>query len=311
MSEKSESETRRHEDFYNVAVYIDYENVVKTLINNYTNPIHDGFFDRLRIWAKDKNMRLVKTAVYCNFDVKDLYESHHQSLLQSYGVETIHTSNQGKNYADLKIAIDVLNEMYTNSNIDEFIIMSNDKDMTPLLNTIKANKRRVSVITVGDAYNKSLVEFADDHFNYEEIIKTKIDRKLHIETIADKFITAFHENTEKNLDDYFKEKSGNKKIRYSKHLAFEYFVSFQSEYHKVMQYEILTFLKTFYAEQKIIFYKYKFKGQHEQICVLPSKFKERFIKEGLISLSDIVEIDDFDKKIQERYEKYLKKYLTL
>ena len=143
MSEKSESETRRHEDFYNVAVYIDYENVVKTLINNYKNPIHDGFFDRLRVWAKDKNMRLVKTAVYCNFDVKYLYKFFHQSLLQSYGVETIHTSNQGKNYADLKIAIDVLNEMYTNSNIDEFIIMSNDKDMTPLLNTIKANKRRV------------------------------------------------------------------------------------------------------------------------------------------------------------------------
>ena len=55
--------------------------------------------------------------------------------MQSYGVETIHTSNQGKNYADLKLAIDVLNSMYTNDNIDEFIIMSNDKDMTPLLNT--------------------------------------------------------------------------------------------------------------------------------------------------------------------------------
>ena len=84
MSEKSEvesldkqftvkPETRRHEDFYNVAVYIDYENVVKTLMACYANPIRDGFFDKLRTWAKAKNMRLVKTAVYCNFDVKDLY----------------------------------------------------------------------------------------------------------------------------------------------------------------------------------------------------------------------------------------------
>ena len=31
--------------------------------------------------------------------------------LQSYGVETVHTSNQGKNYADLKITIDVLSSI--------------------------------------------------------------------------------------------------------------------------------------------------------------------------------------------------------
>ena len=104
----------------NVALFIDYENVHKTLLKRNSNAIRDGFFDRVREWFKDKGRRIVKIAVYCNFDNKDLYESYHQSLLQSYGVETIHTSNQGKNFADLQLTIDVMNAMYLNDNIDEF-----------------------------------------------------------------------------------------------------------------------------------------------------------------------------------------------
>ena len=53
-----------------------------------------------------------------------MHDSYHQSLLQSCGVETIHTSNQGKNFADLQITIDVLNAMHMNSNIDEFMIIT-------------------------------------------------------------------------------------------------------------------------------------------------------------------------------------------
>ena len=81
-----------------------------------------------------------------------MYDSYHQSKLQEYGVETVHTSNRGKNYADMQLAIDVLNQMYLNENIDEFIIISNDKDMSPLINTIKANKRKAVLITANDNY---------------------------------------------------------------------------------------------------------------------------------------------------------------
>ena len=74
------------ENFYNAAIYIDYENVYKTLSKKFRNPIREGFFDKIRNWAKEKEIRVVKTVVYCNYDIKELYESHHQSLLQSYGV---------------------------------------------------------------------------------------------------------------------------------------------------------------------------------------------------------------------------------
>ena len=147
---------RNHEPV-NVAVFVDYENVYKCLLEQNQNMLRLAFFEKLREWCRIHGKRVVKIAVYCNFDNTDLHESYHQSLLQSYGVETIHTANQGKNYADLKITIDVLTSIYSNHNIDEFFIMSNDKDMTPLLNVIRANKRNVSVITTGDQYNDCLL----------------------------------------------------------------------------------------------------------------------------------------------------------
>lgn len=210
--------TSRSDEFYNAAMYIDYENVLRTLMRQYRNVISDGFFDKIRLWAKEKEIRIVKTEVYCNYDIKDFYESHHQSLLQSYGVDSVHTSNQGKNYADLKIAIDVLNEMYTNSNIDEFIIVSNDKDMTPLLNTIKSNKRRVSVITVGNEYNKSLVEFADEHFDYDDIIKVEL-QTLYIDSIGDRFITNIGNIVAKNIKEFIEDGKSNQ--NYSKHYSMD------------------------------------------------------------------------------------------
>ena len=144
-------------NLYNVALFIDYENVYKNLLEENRNVIRDGFFEKIREWCRKNNRRLVKIAVYCNYDNEDLHESYHQSLLQSYGVESIHTSNQGKNFADLQITIDVLTAMHLNDNIDEFFIMSNDKDMTPLLNNIRYNKRKAHT---GEKY-----EFSGIHFN--------------------------------------------------------------------------------------------------------------------------------------------------
>lgn len=99
----------------NVAVFIDYENVYKALLEEKTNVLRLAFFEKLRKWCSEHQRRVVRIVVYCNFDNMDLHESFHQSVLQSYGVETVHTSNQGKNYADLKITIDVLSSMYSNN----------------------------------------------------------------------------------------------------------------------------------------------------------------------------------------------------
>ena len=170
------TEPQEKNNLYNAALFIDYENVYKNLLHENRNIIRDGFFEKIRKWCQKNNRRLVKIAVYCNYDNQDLHESYHQSLLQSYGVESIHTSNQGKNFADLQITIDVLTAMHLNNNIDEFLIMSNDKDMTPLLNNIRYNKRKVSVITVGNKYNDAICSFSDEQIKYENIIEESVEK---------------------------------------------------------------------------------------------------------------------------------------
>lgn len=70
----------------NVAVFIDYENVYKALLEEKTNVLRLAFFEKLRKWCSEHQRRVVRIVVYCNFDNMDLHESFHQSVLQSYAV---------------------------------------------------------------------------------------------------------------------------------------------------------------------------------------------------------------------------------
>lgn len=302
MCSEITNKNNQSENFYNVAIFIDYENVHKTLINRYENAIRLGFFEKLKVWCKANNRRIVKIAVYCNFDNKDLYESKHQSFLQSYGVDTIHTSNQGKNYADLKLAIDVLNEMYTNGNIDEFIIMSNDKDMTPLLNTVRLNKRKASVITTGECYNSVLCEFADQQIKFEDIIQISIEEPLVIEKLENRFFNDIKKHVEKGIKEY-KESTDEKKY-YRKHYNLDHFVITQSDYYNVFKYEILNMVSELYARNEIIVYENCYSKDKGLPSILPVEYMDEFIKLNIIKEENIYDTYDFIPCIQECYQQY-------
>lgn len=293
----------KNDNFHNVAIFIDYENVHKTLLNSYTNAIREGFFEKLKIWCKEHNRRIVKIVVYCNFDNKDLYESHHQSFLQSYGVETVHTSNQGKNFADLKLAIDVLNSMYTNNNIDEFIIMSNDKDMTPLLNTVRANKRKASILTTGSSYNSVLCEFADEQIKFEDIIKSVGNGHLIINDIEQKFLSDIKKYVYAAISAY----EENNKQDYKRHYNVDYFSEQQSSYYNVMKYEILNIMHLLYENGDILFYKHIYKGNNT-LAIVPTIYIAYFISNNIIKEEDLCEDDSLIKDMtKESYASYVQK----
>lgn len=284
------------EIFHNVALYIDYENVYKTLRKDYKNIIRLGFFEKLRVWCSEHGKRLIKIAVYCNFDNVDLYNSHHQSLLQNYGVDTIHTSNQGKNYADLKLTIDVLNSMYSNNNIDEFIIMSNDKDMTPLLNTIRENKRKASVLTTGECYNKSICSFSDEQIKFEDIMTTDCDT-LDIELIELNFLDGIRNFINAKFSDY---KSGAISTKPYPHYAIEYNIDKQSDHFNLMDYELANMI--FLHNDEFIYYNYYAKGKKYVALTLKS-LKDDFLSNEIIKNTDIIDFD-IDKFVSTTYNKY-------
>ena len=281
----------------NVAVFIDYENVYKALLEEKTNVLRLAFFEKLRKWCSEHQRRVVRIVVYCNFDNMDLHESFHQSVLQSYGVETVHTSNQGKNYADLKITIDVLSSMYSNNNIDEFFIMSNDKDMTPLLNTIRANKRNVAVITTGSTYNPSICEFADSHIELEEICDVEVTHKI-IDDIANAYWNK--------LESYINAQISNFGVtgKYA-HYELKYVLTNEIRYSKVMSYELATIIKGFYDDGNIFFYNYKY-GTKPCVGFAPISKKEDLISKGIIKEADVIATYDIQKDIDDLYAKALR-----
>lgn len=281
----------------NVAVFIDYENVYKALLKEKTNVLHLAFFEKLREWCTEHQRRVVRIVVYCNFDNTDLHESFHQSVLQSYGVETVHTSNQGKNYADLKMTIDVLTSMYSNNNIDEFFIMSNDKDMTPLLNTIRENKRNVAIITTGSTYNPSICEFADSHIELEEICAVEVSHKI-IDDIANAYWKKFENYINTQISNF------SNTGKYT-HYELKYVLTNEIRYSKVMSYELATIIKEFYDTGKIFFYNYTY-GTKSCVGFAPTSKKADLISKGIIKKEAIMESYDIQKDIDGLYEKAMR-----
>ena len=92
----------------NVAVFIDYENVYKALLEEKTNVLRLAFFEKLRKWCSEHQRRVVRIVVYCNFDNMDLHESFHQSVLQSYQQLTKHM----KATAQASISIEAIRDVY-------------------------------------------------------------------------------------------------------------------------------------------------------------------------------------------------------
>ena len=244
------------------------KNVYKTLLFQYKNLLRLGFFEKIHKWCKSKNLRIVKIIAYCNFDNRDLMESRHQTRLQEYGVSTIHTSNRGKNYADLQITIDALNDMYINENIDEFIIMSNDKDMSPLLNTIRLNKRKVTLLTVGSNFDFALCNVPDEHITLDDILNIQMEEPLYIERIEEEVWENIENYARTNLDNVAKSNT------YLKHIEIKYYVENQDTYSSIMEYELYNILKNLYKTNKIFIYRYEYRNSDFMLlCLL-------FIKKG-------------------------------
>ena len=261
------------------------------------NLLRLGFFEKIHTWCRDKGLRIVKIIAYCNFDNKDLMESRHQTRLQEYGINTVHTSNRGKNYADLQITIDALNDMYINDNIDEFIIMSNDKDMSPLLNTIKLNKRKVTLLTVGNNFDFALCNVPDEHITLNDILKIQPASDLYINRVEDDIQDNIEKYAKSNLDDTVKSKS------IFKHIEIKYYVENQINYSSIMEYELYNILKNLYNKNIIFMYQYIYRNSKFD-AIMPTKFKAEAINNNIITSNDIIRYYDFDSLINKSYEEY-------
>lgn len=230
-----------------VVIYIDYENIHNILRKYFTNTQDKDFLRKVQNYCHQNDLQILDIIVYCNFDIEDLHDSYHQTWLLQHNVEIKHTSNKGKNFADLQIAVDILEQVYKNEYIDGFLIISSDKDMIPLIKAIKRNNKFVHLITTVKDCDYGITIFPDNHFTLEELLEIR-DQNGNIITHS---TISFKDEIYNNLNNLI-----SKQIANFKHTNFDYYLKTLLPRFRLFKYELLKYLKMLEGESKIYVYKY-------------------------------------------------------
>lgn len=129
-----------------VAIFIDYDNVAITLDKYYQ--INNGKDLKLEIIHKIKelfaNDKILTIKAFADFEkITPLL-----TPLQKEQVELRHvySSSKRKNASDIALVISVMKSVYSNQNIDKYIIVSSDSDMLPIINEMKFFDKEIFVI---------------------------------------------------------------------------------------------------------------------------------------------------------------------
>jgi len=295
VTENSITDNNRKKE--NIMVFMDYENIHNILIKTYNNIISSNFFGKFRDFCEKECFNILDIFVYANFDEEDLLESMHQTRLQQYNVETRHTMNKNKNYADIQIAVDILEQVYNNELLDGIMIISSDKDMIPIVKAIKRKNKKVYLMTTRFDCDLGISIFPDRHFLIENIIK---EEKENVEVIETTIVDEVYNNINSFIE-----------MEYSKNsnypdFEFDYAVRSTMSRVKIFRYDVLSALLQLEQENKIYIYEYTY-NEKKYKGVVSDKYKDEYIKSRKINESDIIENFVKEEDVKKTYDKYIKK----
>jgi uncharacterized LabA/DUF88 family protein len=153
-----------------VAIYLDFENLAISAEEVYPSKDKPLVIEPVVDYATTKGNVCIKKA-YADWS-KDFF-AQYQNMLMEQGFELVHlpaTNLQGKNGSDVRLAIDVMENLELFETINTIIIGSGDTDFVPLIQRIRA--RGITVITIGFNHSVgSLVKINSAEFkSLEELI---------------------------------------------------------------------------------------------------------------------------------------------
>lgn len=128
------------------AIFIDYDNVSITLDKYYQNSNRTNLkLDIIhKIKEYFKNDKILTIKAFADFEkITPLL-----TPLQKEQVELRHvySSSKRKNASDIALVISVMKSIYSNQNIDKYVIVSSDSDMLPIINEMKFFDKDIFVI---------------------------------------------------------------------------------------------------------------------------------------------------------------------
>ena len=157
------------------AVFIDYDNIA---IGVKTSQNRNFRYEHVLSWVRSRGEVLTQVA-YGNWsshvDARQI-----QSKLAAHGVRMEHletTPSGGKNGADIALALEALELVFTQEHIDAFCIVSGDSDFLPLVHKLKRYNKRVYICAAQDTISANLRRNCNEFISYEDLLLAAAGRE--------------------------------------------------------------------------------------------------------------------------------------
>ncbi|NJK80026.1 MAG: NYN domain-containing protein [Chloroflexaceae bacterium] len=157
-----------------VAVFIDFENVYVSVRDKLdANPNFETIMDRCndlgrviiaRAYADWYRYPRITSALYAN-SIEPMYVPTYY-----YDKDMGRTGRAIKNSVDMNLCIDAMKTLFTNTNVERFVLVTGDRDFIPLVNSIRQQGKEVIIIGIGGAASTHLAQSADEFIFYEQLV---------------------------------------------------------------------------------------------------------------------------------------------
>lgn len=151
------------------AVFIDYDNIAIGIKASRNRSFQ---YELVLNWIRSRGEVLTQVAY-------GSWSSHAgarqiQSRLAAQGVRMEHLEtvpSGGKNGADIALALEALELVFTQEHIDSFCIVSGDSDFLPLIHKLKRYNKRVYICACQDTISANLRRNCNEFISYEELLR--------------------------------------------------------------------------------------------------------------------------------------------
>ncbi|MGM0806462.1 MAG: NYN domain-containing protein [Bacillota bacterium] len=182
-----------------VAVFWDLDNTHWTIINHYGEKenVLVNLISKIYGHYSDDKIRICRA--YADFDkVRNVATDIQRNKVTPKHVFSSGSGTNRKNAGDIELSLDALETALKHPEIKEFVIISADKDMIPLMNRLNYYDKYVHLIYLEAAIanDKLVLNFANQQTSIESLLNletpsAEIDFSIYIES-AKEMVSAFY-----------------------------------------------------------------------------------------------------------------------
>ena len=149
-----------------IALFIDLENIILGVREaSYKKFSINLVMERLL----EKGKIIVKRAYADWRRFEDYQRGFHEHAIEL--IEIPSRSISGKNSADIRMVVEVMDLSFQKGHVDTFVIMSGDSDFSPLVSKLKENDKYVIGLGVKNSTSDLLRDNCDEFIYYEDIVR--------------------------------------------------------------------------------------------------------------------------------------------